>query len=124
MVIEQFGKQKIYFDNLSDGKIKTVFKQMKGRKVLVVCSKGNRARIGDCLNQCGQNKVWFSDFSSNPVYEDIKKAVALFLNEQCDGIISLGGGSAIDVAKCVKAFCNMNEIAKISSKTKNLGVIK
>ncbi len=109
MVIEQFGKQKIYFDNLSDGKIKTVFKQMKGRKVLVVCSKGNRTRIGDCLNQCGQNKVWFSDFSSNPVYEDIKKAVALFLNEQCDSIISLGGGSAIDVAKCVKAFCNMDE---------------
>ena len=28
MVIEQFGKQKIYFDNLSDGKIKTVLQMI------------------------------------------------------------------------------------------------
>jgi alcohol dehydrogenase class IV len=47
-------------------------------------------------------KVPFSDFTSNPLYEDICKGIRLFQNEKCEALLAVGGGSAIDVAKCIK----------------------
>ena len=47
-------------------------------------------------------KVTFSDFTSNPLYEDICKGVRLCQREECDALLAVGGGSAIDVAKCIK----------------------
>ena len=49
--------------------------------------------------------VWMDDVRPNPRYEDICAAVALFRQEGCDGILAVGGGSAIDTAKCVKLWC-------------------
>ena len=37
------------------------------------------------------------------------KGVEKFVSGTCDGIIAVGGGSAIDVAKCIKLFSGMNE---------------
>lgn len=47
-------------------------------------------------------RVFFTDFSSNPLYEQISKGIELFKAEACDGILAIGGGSSIDVAKCIK----------------------
>lgn len=52
--------------------------------------------------------VRFSDFSPNPSYESAAKAVKAFHREQCDGIVAIGGGSAMDVAKCVKLYSGMD----------------
>lgn len=53
--------------------------------------------------------VKFSDFSPNPDYESVKKAVNVFKSEHCDIVFALGGGSAIDLAKCVKAYVSMDD---------------
>lgn len=53
--------------------------------------------------------VIFSDFTSNPLYEDVCKGVKLFRSEKCDTILAVGGGSTIDVAKCIKLFCQMDD---------------
>ena len=53
--------------------------------------------------------VHFSDFEPNPKYESVVNGVRLFKQSGCDGIIAVGGGSAIDVAKCIKLFANMSE---------------
>lgn len=50
----------------------------------------------------------FSEFTPNPVYESVVKGVHLFNQERCDGIIAVGGGSAMDVAKCVKLFSGLD----------------
>ena len=52
--------------------------------------------------------VDFTDFGSNPLYENVCKGVNLFNKEKCDAIVAIGGGSAIDVAKCIKLFCKMD----------------
>ena len=40
---------------------------------------------------------------------NIKKGIDLYRREQCDFIVSIGGGSAIDVAKCIKLFVDMDD---------------
>lgn len=46
--------------------------------------------------------VRFSDFTPNPLYEQVCVGLALINDCQCDAIMAVGGGSAIDVAKCIK----------------------
>lgn len=52
--------------------------------------------------------VKFDDFQPNPLYESVTEGVKLFLENSCDGIMAVGGGSAIDVAKCIKLYSNMD----------------
>lgn len=52
--------------------------------------------------------VLFNQFSSNPLYEDVCKGVEVFRQQACDLIIAVGGGSSLDVAKCIKLFCRMH----------------
>ena len=58
--------------------------------------------IKDNIENMGYPHVMFSEFTPNPVYEDVCKGIDLFQITQCDCILAVGGGSAIDVAKCIK----------------------
>ena len=58
--------------------------------------------IRDEIEALDVETVRFSDFTSNPLYEDICKGIRLCLEEQCEALLAVGGGSAIDVAKCIK----------------------
>ena len=44
----------------------------------------------------------FSDFTPNPLYEQVCNGIELLKASNCDTILAVGGGSAIDVAKCIK----------------------
>lgn len=79
------------------------------KKVFLVCGKSfDKLSIKkDIERACGE-LFRFSDFSPNPVYEDICKGVDSFHKGNCDAILAVGGGSAIDVAKCIKLFAPMD----------------
>ena len=49
-----------------------------------------------------EEKVKFSDFTPNPLYEHVCNGIDLLKSSNCDTILAVGGGSAIDVAKCIK----------------------
>ena len=49
-----------------------------------------------------KERVMFSDFTPNPLYEQVCNGIELLKTSNCDTIIAVGGGSAIDVAKCIK----------------------
>ena len=49
-----------------------------------------------------KQRVMFSDFTSNPQYDQVCRGKELLESSRCDAIIAVGGGSAIDVAKCIK----------------------
>ena len=49
-----------------------------------------------------KERAVFSDFTPNPLYEQVCNGIELLKSSNCDTILAVGGGSAIDVAKCIK----------------------
>tara|TARA_B100001250_G_scaffold137097_1_gene117405 strand:- start:613 stop:1779 length:1167 start_codon:yes stop_codon:yes gene_type:complete len=43
----------------------------------------------------------FSNFSGNPVGENVEEGVVEFRKNKCDGVIAFGGGSGLDVGKAI-----------------------
>lgn len=78
--------------------------------VLLVCdSSFPFLNIKDSIDNLVIPYVMFCDFTQNPKYEDVCKGVELFRESKCDTILAVGGGSSIDVAKCIKLFCQMEK---------------
>ncbi len=82
------------------------------RRILLVCGRSVQNTkffqwILDGIARTGIEVFLFEDFKSNPQYECTVRGVKLFRREGCDSLIAVGGGSAIDVAKCIKAFAEM-----------------
>ncbi len=72
-------------------------------KVFLVCdSSFPFLNIKEDIETMGVPHVMFSDFTPNPLYEQVCKGIDLFHITKCDTIVAVGGGSAIDVAKCIK----------------------
>lgn len=93
-------KQEIVF-NIN--KLPQIITKLNCKKMfLVVGSSFNYLEIRNIIEGIKINKIIFSDFMPNPLYEDICKGVDLFKTESCDVILAVGGGSAIDVSKCIK----------------------
>jgi len=43
----------------------------------------------------------FSNFSGNPIGENVEEGVSEFKKNKCDGVIAFGGGSGLDVGKAI-----------------------
>lgn len=73
------------------------------KKVFLVCDSSYPfLNIKESIEGLNFPHVNFSDFSPNPLYEDVCKGIDLFHITKCDTLLAIGGGSAIDVAKCIK----------------------
>ena len=69
---------------------------------LVIDSSYPFLKIKGDIEALEMEKIFFSDFTPNPLYEQVCKGINLIRAEKCDTILAVGGGSAIDVAKCIK----------------------
>ena len=82
------------------------------KKLLMVCDDSIRFMEGfsrhlEDIEKLGVQITAFRDFQPNPLYESVVKGVELFREVQCDSIMAVGGGSAMDVAKCIKLYSNL-----------------
>lgn len=85
------------------GKLPQILKEVNSKKLfLVVDSSYTFLNIKVDIEALDICKVKFSDFTPNPLFEDVCKGIELLKAENCDAILSVGGGSSIDVAKCIK----------------------
>lgn len=89
------------------------FKSNNITNFLLVCDSAMKfLKISDYFKNLTErteiNFISFSDFEPNPKYESVVKGVELFLKEKCQAVVAVGGGSSIDVAKCIKLYSNMN----------------
>lgn len=80
-----------------------ILKEINCRNLfLVIDSSYPFLNIKEDIESLDVSKVSFSDFAPNPVFEDVCKGIDMFKQEGCDAILAVGGGSSIDVAKCIK----------------------
>lgn len=74
-------------------------------KPLVVSRSGlARSGVAEELERRSMPYAQFDGFAPNPTAEQVLAGWAMYQGEGCDGILSIGGGSAIDVAKAIKAI--------------------
>lgn len=89
------------------------FGKAEFKHILLVCgssysSLGIKGYLDSLEERFGIKVTFFMEFAPNPVYESIVEGVHKFLDEGCDSILAIGGGSAMDVAKCIKLYSNMD----------------
>lgn len=94
--------------------LEKLFREKQVRSILLVCGNSFRRqelyqKICRASKAAGARLTEFSEFEPNPRYESVTKGIQVFLEKQCDFIIAAGGGSAMDVAKCIKLFWNMDQ---------------
>ena len=82
-------------------------------KFMLVCSNAFsmlniHSYFDELTERTGIDFVTFNEFQPNPLYESVVKGVEIFRKEKCQALIAVGGGSAIDVAKCIKMYANLN----------------
>jgi alcohol dehydrogenase class IV len=79
---------------------------LKINKPLLVTDKNlvNLTMIKNVTSEVKKNfneLIIFSNFSGNPVGENVEEGVDEFKKNNCDGVITIGGGSALDVGKAI-----------------------
>lgn len=86
---------------------------LPGKKALIVITNGKSminlgylGRVIDYLKDNGASAVVFDKVLPNPIENHVMAAAELARNENCDFIIGLGGGSAIDSAKSIAIMIN------------------
>lgn len=91
------------FDNyLKENDIKKIF--------VVALNDMDNLDIGKHLKEIiGIEIKIFKDFVPNPTYESVVDGVREFKEFDSKVIMAIGGGSAMDVAKCIKLFSNMDD---------------
>ena len=63
--------------------------------------------INEIKKRFHQLKI-YSDFSGNPIGENVDDGVNEFKKNNCDGVIAIGGGSALDVGKAIAFMSGQN----------------
>ncbi len=92
----------------------TFFQSLNTRRVFLVCDQSLefltiRHYFEKLEDRLGITVVKFGDFQPNPQYESVEKGVQVFNSGNFDVIVAVGGGSAMDVAKCIKLYHNMDK---------------
>ena len=87
-----------------------IFAQEQISKVLLVCDSAfEYLQTKDEYLKMNVPYEIFDQFTPNPLYEDVVKGVRMFREGKCEAIVAVGGGSSIDVAKCIKLYSGMDD---------------
>lgn len=96
--------------NIEEKDLKEAIKEFKSKKILLVTGKKSFENSGasNLFVNLFKDKKYkitrFSDFSINPISDDVIKGLTLFNDNNCDTIIAIGGGSVIDMGKLINVF--------------------
>ena len=90
--------------------IGSILHELGCRKFLLVCgSSFQRLPVAEYIQTLDIPYVTFTDFTPNPQYDEVCRGVEVYRANGCDAIVAVGGGSAMDVAKCIKLYAKMTD---------------
>ncbi|MCM1082981.1 MAG: phosphonoacetaldehyde reductase [Clostridium sp.] len=106
-------KQQLIKLSNGDEPVIQYLKDMEIKKMLLVCGSSVSKlevykHLRDILEKAGTEIFRFSGFKPNPEYASVVDGVRTFCENACDGVMAIGGGSAMDVAKCIKLYARLN----------------
>ncbi len=101
--------QTIFCGADSCARLKEILESLATKRYLLVCDQAfPYLPVKEYFDAIAVPHVQFNGFTSNPLYEDVCRCIKLFNDAECDTIVAIGGGSSIDVAKCVRLYCRMD----------------
>lgn len=92
--------------------VAAVMEAMSLQKPLLVCG-GRMAEV--FRSRTDMSWPVFSGYHPNPDLADSIAGADLYRAEGCDGLISLGGGSAMDTAKAIKALLLAGDMSRVKA---------
>lgn len=87
--------------SLNEANVAALMGRLNMHRPLLVCSQRMQA---DFAARTGMALPCFSGYHPNPDLADAVAGAEMYREMGCDGLISVGGGSAMDTAKAVKAL--------------------
>ena len=87
--------------------LKKSIKYLDFRFPIIVTSLGNRRRLS--LDRFFPNTMIYSEVSSNPNFNDCSKIIHFCKDNYFDGVIAIGGGSVMDLAKVLLSSLSLKE---------------
>ena len=95
----------IYFDFGAVKVLPDLLKKYRVLRPLVITDKG-LVKLG-ILEKLGiESPVVFDSIETNPTEAMVLAAVEVYKQSRCDGLVGVGGGSPIDLAKCAAILVN------------------
>ena len=100
-------------ENLKE-ELKSFFQEHSFRRIFLVAgSSFPKLPIGEELQELFSELYiafyHFSDFRANPRLEEVEEGIKAFSAFRGDSILAVGGGSALDTAKCIKLFTGLSK---------------
>ena len=105
-------EQKIEWVSEPYDEITDLLKKGSYKKIFLVCDGSIHFLKLDSyftgLENDGFEVLRFDDFRPNPDYQSVVSGVRAFTESNSELIIAVGGGSAMDVAKCIKIYAGLD----------------
>ncbi|QIA09713.1 phosphonoacetaldehyde reductase [Draconibacterium halophilum] len=121
--------QHVIYQNNEYAELKKLLSAHKPENICVVHTKRSYKYSGAetfIIKLIGSGYSTFSDFNPNPKYDDLKKGLDLINSGTFKLIIAIGGGTAIDIAKMMKALayknCNLERVIKGNEQITETGI--
>ena len=94
--------------------LKSFFQEHSFQRIFLVAgSSFSKLPIGkelqELFSELGIAFYHFSDFRANPRLEEVEEGIQAFSAFRGDSILAVGGGSALDMAKCIKLFTGLSK---------------
>ncbi|NLI74505.1 MAG: iron-containing alcohol dehydrogenase [Euryarchaeota archaeon] len=104
--VRKFATPEIIFGSGSIELVGQHASNLSHDRVLIVSDPGVRDAgwvriVENSLEQSGLEHTSFDQVKINPRIENVEEGVKHYLDENCDLIVAVGGGSPIDCAKCI-----------------------
>ncbi len=106
--------KKVFFGRGSLKKIQSIVEEINAKRILLVTGKesfilsGAKMKIDELLK--GVETIVFNDFQPNPRLKDAERGIRILKQKDVDLIVSIGGGSVLDMAKLINILAAQDSL--------------